>query len=164
MRASFLLGLGLVTAACDTKPEAQAGSAAVAAKLLQRDVEWADAATAGKDVDKIVSYWTDDAVLIESGMAPIEGKAAIRAFIARAIATPGFKIHWVSRDPVLSPDGRMGYLRMTTETIIPRAKGGSMTLHLQGYTIWRIDTDGEWRCVVDFTTEAPDPSPAPAPK
>jgi hypothetical protein len=31
-------------------------SAAVQAKLLRRDDEWADLATAGKDVDKIVSY------------------------------------------------------------------------------------------------------------
>ena len=29
--------------------------------LLRRDAEWADLATKGKDIDKIVSYWTDDA-------------------------------------------------------------------------------------------------------
>jgi hypothetical protein len=31
-------------------------------KLLRRDAEWSDLATAGKDVEKVVSYWSDDAV------------------------------------------------------------------------------------------------------
>ena len=43
--------------------------AAEQAKLLRRDAEWADLATAGKDVDKIVSYWSDDAVVIFPGTA-----------------------------------------------------------------------------------------------
>jgi len=42
-------------------------SAAEQAKLLRRDAEWADLATAGKDVDKIVFYWSDDAVVIFPG-------------------------------------------------------------------------------------------------
>lgn len=35
-----------------------------AKKLLARDAEWAEAASAGKDVDKIVSYWSDDALVV----------------------------------------------------------------------------------------------------
>ena len=47
-------------------------------KLLHRDAEWADAAAAGKDLEKIVSYWTEDALVIEPGQPVYEGKAAIR--------------------------------------------------------------------------------------
>jgi hypothetical protein len=46
------------------------------AKLLRRDTEWADLASAGKDVEKIVSYWSDDAVLIFPGQPVLEDKAA----------------------------------------------------------------------------------------
>ena len=66
------------------------------AKLLKRDAEWADLATAKKDVDKVVSYWTDDAVLIFQGQPVIEGKAAIRAYVASCFSDPVFQIHWKS--------------------------------------------------------------------
>ena len=42
-------------------------AAAEGKALLQRDAEWAATATAGKDVDRIVSYWSDAAVVIEPG-------------------------------------------------------------------------------------------------
>ena len=65
-------------------------SVAEGQKLLRRDAEWADLATAGKDVDKIVSYWTDDAVVIFPGQPVIEGKQAIRAYVEASLKTPGF--------------------------------------------------------------------------
>jgi hypothetical protein len=42
------------------------------AKLLRRDSEWAEAASSGKDIEKILSYWTNDALLIFPGQ-PITG-------------------------------------------------------------------------------------------
>lgn len=71
-------------------------SVAESKKLLQRDAEWAQLASEGKDVDKIVSYWTEDAVVIPQGQPVAEGKAAIRTFVSNSLQIPGFKIHWVS--------------------------------------------------------------------
>ena len=137
-----------------------AGFDAVAeeAKLLRRDAEWADLATAGKDVDKIVSYWSDDAVLMLPGQPVITGKAAIREYVAGCLSTPGFKIHWVSKNVVFSPDGKMAYMPGTDEMTVPGPNGSPMTLHLRGVAIWRLDPDGQWRCVVDISNEEP---PAP---
>ena len=84
-------------------------------RLLQRDAEWANLATAGKDIEKIVSYWSDDAVLIFPGQPVLEGKTAIRAYVTSSLNTPGFKIHWVSQKPVFSPDGKFAYMRATDE-------------------------------------------------
>lgn len=125
------------------------------AKLLRRDAEWADLATAGKDVDKIVSYWTDDAVLIFPGQPVLEGKAAIRAYVDSSLKTPGFKIHWVSEKPVFSPDGKFAYMRGTDELTIPGPGGTPITLHLRGISIWRLEADAQWRCVVDISNEEP---------
>jgi hypothetical protein len=61
------------------------------AKLLRRDSEWAEAASSGKDIEKILSYWTDDALLIFPGQPILEGKAAIRPYVASSLDTPGFK-------------------------------------------------------------------------
>src|SRR5216117_4343037 len=107
------------------------------AKLLRRDAEWADLASAGKDVEKIVSYWSDDAVLIFPGQPVLEGKAAIRAYVAASFDTPGFKIHWVSQKPVFSPDGKLAYMRGTDELTLPGLNGTTTTLHLRGISVWR---------------------------
>lgn len=123
--------------------------------LLQRDAEWADAARAGKDVDKIVSYWSDDAMMIGSGEPILVGKAGIRAMVEKSLETPGFSIHWISRDPVFSDDGTMAYMPGTEEMTTPGPDGKLMTLHTQGLSIWRRKPGGPWLCVVDISTEAP---------
>jgi len=125
------------------------------AELLQRDAEWADLATAGKDVEKIVSYWSDDALLIFPGQPVREGKAAIRAYVSASLKTPGFKIHWVSEKPVFSPDGKLAYMRGTDELTVPGPNGTPITLHMRGISVWRMDSDGQWRCVVDISNEEP---------
>jgi len=149
------LSLLLVVSGCSPKPAAAFDPAAESAVLMQRDAEWSNLATAGKDLEKVLSYWTDDAVVMEPGQPAVEGKAAIRAYVAQSFATPGFKIHWVSEKPVFSPDGKMAYMRGTDDMTVPGLKGLPMTLHLRGYSIWRKDADGQWRCSVDIANEAP---------
>src|SRR5262249_49621863 len=128
-------------------------------KLLRRDAEWSDLATAGKDVEKVVSYWSDDAVLIFPGQPLFEGKAAIRAYVTASFNTPGFKIHWVSQRPVFSPDGKFAYMRGTAELTLPEPNGSPLTLRLRGLSIWRLDHDDQWRCVVDISNEEPATKP-----
>jgi ketosteroid isomerase-like protein len=135
-------------------------SAAEQAKLLRRDAEWADLASAGQDVEKIVSYWSDDALLIFPGQPVLEGKAAIHAYVTESLNTPGFKILWVSEKPVFSPDGKLAYMRGKEELTVPGPSGASMTLHLRGISVWRMDSDGQWRCLVDIANEEPRATPA----
>ena len=130
------------------------------AELLHRDAEWADLASAGKDVDKIVSFWSDDAILIFPGQPVLEGKPAIRAYVEASLKTPGFKIHWVSQKPVFSPDGGLAYMRGTDELTVPGPDGTTTMLLLRGISVWRWDSDGQWRCVVDISNEEPSAPPA----
>src|SRR2546428_5833573 len=148
----LLVVLGLAVVGCSPR---NFDSAAEGQKLLRRDAEWADLATAGKDIEKIVSYWSDDALLIFPGQPVLEGKAAIRAYVTASLNTPGFKIHWVSQKPAFSPDGKVAYMRGTNELTVPGPNGTPITLHLRGISVWKIDSDGEWRCVVDVSNEQP---------
>ena len=130
-------------------------------KLLRRDAEWADLATAGKDPG--LSYFTDDVLLITPGVPTLEGKAAVRAFVESSIKTPGFKIHWVSEKPQFSPDGKLAYMRGTSELTLPGPNGTTTVSHMRGISVWRVDADGEWRCAVDISTEQPAAPPATVP-
>ena len=155
MQVSRYLSLILLGLALNSCSERQFDSKTEGEKLLARDAEWADLATAGKDVEKVVSYWSDDAVLIFPGQPVLEGKAAIRAYVAASFNTPGFKIHWVSQKPIFSPDGKLAYMQGTDDLTLPGPNGGTMTLHLRGISVWRLDPDRQWRCVLDISNEAP---------
>ena len=127
--------------------------------LLRQDAQWADLAAAGKNVDKVVSYWSDDAIVIFPGQPTLEGKAAIRAYVTACFQTPGFKIHWVSEKPTFSPDGKFAYMRGSNEVTVPGPDGRAMTLHSRGVSIWRLESDDHWRCVLDISNEAPSTTP-----
>ena len=129
--------------------------AAESQKLLRRDAEWADLASAGKDVERIVSYWSDDAIIIPQGQPVVEGKAAIRAFVTSSLKIPGFSIHWVSERVTFSPDGKLAYMHGRNAMTVPGASGALVTLAGRGVTIWRLEPDGQWRCVVDIWNDPP---------
>ncbi|HEX3912190.1 MAG TPA: DUF4440 domain-containing protein [Steroidobacteraceae bacterium] len=147
-----VLAAVLAIAAC---APASFDTAAEEAKLSQRDADWSTVSLEGKDIEKIVSYWSDDARLLQPGLPPIDGKVAIRTFVTESLKIPGFKIHWMSEKPVLSPDGKMGYLLSAVETTAPGANGALETTHGRSVTVWRRDGDGVWRCAVDISNDAP---------
>ncbi len=84
--------------------------AAERTKLLERDAEWAALASEGRDVEAILSYWTDDAVVLPPGLSAVIGKTALREYIQGSLQIPGFSITWASTDVVLSPDGNLAYM------------------------------------------------------
>lgn len=123
--------------------------------LLQRDSEWAALSSDGRDIDRILSYWTDDARVYPPGMPPVSGKAALRDYVEGSLAIPGFHITWTTSEATLSPDGMLAYLLSTNMVTLPDAKGKLVTSRGRGVTVWRREPDGEWRCAVDIWNEAP---------
>jgi ketosteroid isomerase-like protein len=130
-------------------------AAAESSKLAQRDADWSSVSFEGKDIEGIVAYWSDDAHLLQPGLPPIDGKTAIRAFVTASLKIPGFKIHWVSENPVFSPDGKMAYVLSKVETTAPGSNGSLESTHGRSVTVWRKDADNVWRCVVDISNDAP---------
>jgi uncharacterized protein (TIGR02246 family) len=154
MKFLFLASLAAISG-CSRPPDL----AAQQERLLARDREWAAVAAAGQDVDRVASYWSDDALVVPPGQPIIEGKAAIREFVASSFKIPGFKIHWTSQTPTFSPDGQVAYMRAANEITVP-GENGPMTIAGRGMMVWRVDKDGQWRCVVDIWNDAPPPAAA----
>ena len=124
-------------------------------RLLQRDVEWASLSSEGRDVGRILSFWTDDARVYPPGLPMVQGKAALRNYVEGALGIPGFHITWRSSDATLSPDGEWGYLLSTNAVTLPGPGGQLVTTRGRAVTIWRREPDGEWRCAVDIWNEEP---------
>lgn len=122
--------------------------------LFRVDEAWAQAAAA-KDLEKTLSFWTDDASVIPPGQAPVVGKEAIRRYVSEGFALPGFSIRWKTSAFVVSASGDMAYGVGTNEMTVNDAQGRPMTQRGRGITVWRKDGKAGWKCVVDIWSPEP---------
>jgi ketosteroid isomerase-like protein len=111
---------------------------------------WSSSVATG-DVDKIVSYWTDDAVVMMPGEPLRRGKSQIRAYVAASLRTPGFSISWEPLEGVVSPSGDIGYLIERDHLTFPDGHGGTIKQTGRGVTIWRKQPDGSWKNAIDIS-------------
>jgi len=123
--------------------------------LLQRDADWAAVASEGRDVERILSYWTDDAVVLPPGLPAVIGKTALRQYVEASMQIPGFRITWTSTDVTFSPDGNLAYMFSQNAVKMNAPDGAPSTTEGRAVTIWRRELDGEWRCAVDVWNAGP---------
>src|SRR5438128_7393003 len=128
-------------------------SSAEAERLLKRDAERAALASEGRDIDRILSYWADDAVVLAPGLPPIIGKVALRGYVENSLRIPGFQISWKSSEVHLSPDLKLAYMFSENAVTMNEPDGTLLTTKGRGITIWRREPDGQWRCTVDIWNE-----------
>src|SRR3546814_6746908 len=112
-------------------------------ELMRTDQAWSAAAAEGKDVEKVVAFWSDDAQIVPAGAPIISGKAAIRDYVTQSFATPGFKISWKTLDATVSDDGTMGYTTAESTITFPGPDGQPVTDKGRGVAIWRRDPRGD---------------------
>ncbi len=123
-------------------------------RLLKRDAEWAALSSQGQEVERILSFWSDDARVFAPGLPPFIGKAALRSYVQSALAIPGFHITWTTSEVGLSPDCQMAYLLSTNAVTMPGPDGRPVTSHGRAVTVWRREPDAEWRCTLDIWNDA----------
>ena len=126
--------------------------------LRRTDEEWSALAAQGADVDRIVSYWSDDAKVYPPGAPILEGKQAIRNFIAASLTTPGFMVSWEPAEVVVAPGESISYTAGRNRLTFPDSSGNIVTSLGRYVTVWRKNADGAWKCVIDIWNSAPESS------
>jgi uncharacterized protein (TIGR02246 family) len=124
-------------------------------KVMQISKDWSQAASKG-DIEKTVSYWADDAVMMSAGQPVLKGKQAIRQMVEESYKMPGFRISWQPQSVEVSESGDMAYLIENAQVSFNDSTGKPITLKNKSVSIWRKQGDGSWKNVVDIST--PDPS------
>jgi len=122
--------------------------------LMQTSRNWALAA-AGGDLEEALSFWSDDAIVMPPGQPAIVGKPAIREFVRQTSAIPGFSITWEPEQASVANDADVGFLVERNRITVADASGVSRQQFGKAVTIWRKDSMGEWKCVVDTWNENP---------
>ncbi len=128
------------------------------AAILGTDQPW-QAAIAARDVDRAVSFWADDAVVMPSGQPSVIGKNAIRAFVTETFKIPGFGLRWETEQVTVAPHGDVAYALAKTTTTFNGPDGKPLMLHGKAATVWRKGGDGRWKCVVDIWNDDTPPKP-----
>ena len=127
----------------DTKAEGE--------KIMQMSKEWSQAASTG-DVEKTLSYWADDAILMSSGQPLLNGKKEIKQMVEESFKIPGFKISWQPRSVQVSESGDMAYILEDSQVAFKDSTGKTITQNNKAVSIWRKQSDGSWKNVVDIST------------
>ena len=146
-----ILIISCILAACkennvDTKSEGE--------KLMQLSRDWSKSA-ASDSIEKTLSYWAEDAIVMSPGEPALKGKQAIRGMIEGTSKIPGFKISWEPLSVVVSKSGDMAYMIEQNQITVNDSLGNPITQYNKAVTIWRKETDGSWKNVVDMWNAEP---------
>ncbi len=116
--------------------------------LMQTSRDFAKAAATGK-VDEILSYWSDNAIVLAPDEPAYVGKQAIRGMVESSFKIPKFSITWEPEFAATSKAGDVGYLIEHNRVTVADSTGKVRTVYGKAVTIWRKDPSGHWKCVVD---------------
>ena len=147
--AALLAALMACTNTAVVKPDLSREEAAIRAT----DARWLAAAQA-HDLERTVSYWTDDVYLMPPGQPPIVGKDALQRYVAGAFAIPGFSITWVTEHVWLAKTGDLAYAIGVDTIRYTSPDGKPVEERNKAVAVWRKDPDGAWRCAVDIWNAA----------
>ena len=153
MRWNSIVPLSLLTLACSRAP-APPDLEAENAILMQTSRDWAASVATG-NVDSMLSFWADDALVLPPDQPSVVGKTAIRGYVSGMLAIPGFTITWEPEQATLSPNGDMAYLIERSSASFTDSTGTRVTQLGRAVTIWRKNAEGRWKCVVDTWNNVP---------
>jgi ketosteroid isomerase-like protein len=136
--SSFLL---CAASAADTKAIEQA--------LRDLDAQWSAAAGA-KNLDKTISFYSQDAIVLPTNAPAATTKDAIRNTWKDLLASPGLAISWKTTKVEVARSGDIAYTTGTYELTMNDASVKPINDRGKYVEVWKKQTDGKWKVVADI--------------
>ena len=142
--------------ASDTKDIEQA--------LRDLDAQWSAAAGA-KDLEKTISFYSENALVLPTNAPAATTKEAIRNTWKDLLASPGVAISWKTTKVEVAKSGDIAYTTGTYELTVNDASGKPINDRGKYVEVWKKQTDGKWKVAVDiWNSDLPLSAAAPAEK
>ncbi len=155
MKNYKLIITGLVLTLIYSCAENTVDQKAEAEKLMELSKAWAHSVK-NKNVEEMLSYWADDAILMSPNEPAVVGIDSLRAMVERSINIPGFEISWNPQEAYVSKSGDLGYVIFKNYMTMPiDTLGNTRTVFNKGVEIWKKQADGTWKNVVDISNSDP---------
>jgi uncharacterized protein (TIGR02246 family) len=113
------------------------------------DTRWSAAAGA-KDLEKTVSFYSADAIVMPPNASAAATKEAIRNIWQGLLASPGLVISWKATKVEVAKSGDIGFVSGTYELTMNDAGGQPVNDHGKYVEIWEKQADGKWKCGADI--------------
>ena len=128
--------------AADTK-------SAIEKALRDLDAQWSAAAGA-KDLDKTVSFYSNDAIVMPPNASAATAQETIRKIWQDLLASPGLVISWKATKVEVAKSGDLACLSGTYELIMNDLSGKLVNDHGKYVEVWEKRADGKWKCGADI--------------
>jgi ketosteroid isomerase-like protein len=115
--------------------------------LRDLDDQWSTAAAA-KDIDKTVSFYSDDAVVMPPNTPSATTLEAIRSLWKDFLTDA--KLSWKTKDVDVAQSGDFGYTSGTYEFSMSDPSGKPVNDRGKYLAVWKKQSDGTWKCVMDI--------------
>ena len=126
--------------------------------LRDLDAKWSAAAGA-KDIDKTVSYYSEDAVVMPPNAPSAKTRETIRSAWKEMLTTPGAAIRWKATKVEVAKAGDLAYVSGTYEQLMTDASGNQAKDRGKYVEIFKKQTDGTWKVIVDiWNSDLPAPA------
>jgi len=128
---------------------AAAGDTKIEQELRDLDAKWSAAAGA-KDIDKTVSYYSEDAVVMPPNAPSAKTRETIRSAWKEMLTTPGAAISWKATKVEVAKSGDLACVSGTYEETTTDASGKPVKDHGKYVEVWEKQADGTWKCGADI--------------
>jgi uncharacterized protein (TIGR02246 family) len=142
---------GLIAAGCEEEhmhqlPDMRATDEAAIRAASQ---EWSNAAS-GRDLEKAVSFYAEDATYNPPGAPVAAGKDAIRKVWTNIVAVPGINLRWASSKVEVARSGDLAYDTGAYTLTKNDASGKPVTTKGKYVVVRKKQADGKWKVIQDI--------------
>jgi ketosteroid isomerase-like protein len=129
--------------------------------LLAADAAWMKVYVA-KDLDKSVAFFDDEGSMLPPNAPIATGKDALTKLIGSAFAFPDYKLRWHANKVGVARSGELGYTSGTYDFSFKDASGKTISDKGKYLTVWKKESDGAWKVLLDtFNSDLPPVSMSP---
>jgi ketosteroid isomerase-like protein len=115
--------------------------------LAKLDDDWSKAAVA-KDIERVASFYAEDAIAYPPNAPMAAGKAAAKKIWASYFSDPSFAISWKTDHAEIAGD--LGYTSGTYENSFKGPDGKTVQAKGKYVVVWRKQKDGGWKAIHDI--------------
>jgi ketosteroid isomerase-like protein len=117
--------------------------------LRDLDDQWSTAAGA-KDLEKTVSFYSEDAIVMPPNAPAATTKEAIRKVWQDLLASPGLVMRWKTTKVEAANSGDLACISGTYDMTMNDPSGKPVNDHGKYVEVWEKQADGKWKCGTDI--------------
>ncbi len=117
--------------------------------LRDLDDQWSTAAGM-KDLEKTVSFYSEDAIVMPPNAPAATTKEAIRKVWQDLLASPGLVMRWKTTKVEVANSGDLACISGTYDMTMNDPSGKPVNDQGKYVEVWEKQADGKWKCGTDI--------------